>query len=132
MRVHGIATVVQPPEVKETKSGHTMLKLRLMDRNSRKRTQFWDALVWGEKRVADYVSQGIAKGHAVYIDGEIRQDEWGEEGAKKTNYEINLNELVLLASSGEREAPEIAPVEATAVAVPVPVPAPVVSDDPFS
>ena len=108
MRVHGIATIVQPPEVKETKGGHTLLKVRLMDRNSRKHTQFWDGLVWGEKRVGEYMEAGLAIGSQVYIDGEIRQDEWGEEGSKKISYEINLQEMdiLYLNTTTSKEAPK--------------------------
>lgn len=96
MRVHGVCTVIQPPEVKETKSGLSLLKVRLMDRNSRNRTQFWDGIIWGEKRVADYMEKGLKKGTQVFIDGEIKQDEWGDEGSKKISYEINLQEMTIL------------------------------------
>ena len=75
MRTHGVCTVIQPPEVKETKSGLSFLKVRLMDKNSRKRTQFWDGVVWGDKRVTEYMEKGLAKGTQVFVDGEMKKQE---------------------------------------------------------
>ena len=136
MRVHGVATVVQPPEVKETKGGHSLLKLRLMDKNSRKRTQFWDGVVWGEKRIADYLSQGISKGSVIYCDGEIRQDEWGgdDNNSKRISYEINLTELIVLGEaagmdSSSPASQEEASTEVVAPREPAALP---VSDNPFA
>ena len=116
MRVHGVCTVIQPPETKETKGGLSMLKIRLMDKNSRKRNQFWDGVVWGEKRVADYMEAGLAKGSQVFVDGEIKQDEWGDEGSKKISYEINLQEMIILGGSATTPKAETAPPQASPVA----------------
>src|ERR1044072_1422369 len=105
-----VATLVADPELRFTKDGKAIAKMRLAS-NDRRRdesgewrtvaTTFLDATLFGKK--AEAAADSLSKGQLVLVQGRLAQREWTtEDGAKRSAYEVTVDEVgsVVLASSG--------------------------------
>lgn len=95
--------VTRDPELKYVASGQACVKLglacnrRWMDKASeewKESTSFFDVVCWGE--LAEHVSESVAKGSRVTVNGRLEQRTWEQDdGAKRSMVEISADDVSL-------------------------------------
>jgi single-strand DNA-binding protein len=126
-----VGNLGQDPELRYTASGTPVVKLRIAtsrkwtdrDGNRQEKTEWHSVTAW--RKLAEICAQYLSKGRQVYIEGELQNDTWEQDGVKRYSYSIQVREMVMLggnrgnggeAGSGENESnwPDGTPVETQA------------------
>jgi single-strand DNA-binding protein len=106
------------PELKFTRGGQSVLKLRLattesyLDKNNerKERTDWHSVVVWGKR--AEGLNKVLQKGSTVWVEGRIQTRSWEDkDGGKKYATEINATDIGLLGGKGgsrQEHEPEMA------------------------
>jgi len=137
-RVTLLGNLGADPELKVTRGGTSILKLRVatttryMDKSSewQERTEWHSVTVWG--RQAEGLNKFLAKGHSVYVEGELHTSSYEDrDGNKRYRTEINASKVIVVGGGGSsRQAPPVsAPAQRQAPEEPAPADAPGFSDD---
>jgi single-strand DNA-binding protein len=137
-----IGNVGKDPEVTNLEKGSKVAKFTLATSekytdkagNKTERTDWHNIVAWGP--LADLIEKYVTKGKQLYVEGQIRNRSWEQEGVKKFATDINITSLVFLgggnggskdsssASAASSEAPKSAPAKkATTTKEPVVTPA---------
>lgn len=102
-RVILIGNLGAAPELRRTQEGVAVLTMRLATTESFKnregerqeRTEWHTVKVWGKR--ADALSQILAKGRSICVEGRIQYSSWEDrDGNKRTSTEIKATDIVLL------------------------------------
>lgn len=117
-RVMLLGNVGKPPELRSPSSG-TMIatfSLATTDRKKDQQGNWKDSTTWHNVvcfgRTAEVVSDYVAKGSKVYVEGKIQNRTWEKDGQKHYRTEVIVNELVLLSGGEKRESmPDSRPVD---------------------
>ena len=142
-----IGNVGKDPEVNNLEKGGKVAKFTLATSekytdksgNKTERTDWHNIVAWGP--LADLIEKYVTKGKQLYVEGQIRNRSWEQDGVKKFATDININSLVFLggsngaskdsssASPASSEAPKSAPAKkSTATKAPEPVVTPAMDD----
>jgi len=103
-----IGNLGKDPETITTASGVSVCKFSLATTEKvkdEKKTEWHRITAWG--KLADICGQYLTKGKLVYIEGRIQTREWEDkEGVKRQTTEIVANEMRMLGSKQEGQAPD--------------------------
>ncbi len=66
--------------------------------NKTERTDWHNIVAWGP--LADLVEKYVTKGKQLYLEGQIRNRSWEQDGVKKFATDINITQLVFLSNGG--------------------------------
>ena len=142
-----IGNVGKDPEVNNLDKGGKVAKFTLATSekytdksgNKTERTDWHNIVAWGP--LADLVEKYVSKGKKLYVEGQIRNRSWEQDGVKKFATDINIQALQFLdnanggskdsssAPAASSEAPKSAPAKkATATKAPEPVATPAMDD----
>ncbi|MDT0377307.1 single-stranded DNA-binding protein [Streptomyces sp. DSM 42041] len=99
--IHGVARLVDDPELRFTPSGVAVAAVRLVF-NSRKRnpqTQEWEdgdvfwirGTAW--RQLAENVAGTLSKGMEVHVAGELRTESWEQDGDKRQATALNIRAI---------------------------------------
>lgn len=96
--IQGLAGITAEPDMKYTPAGKAVLSVRLAfsDRKFNEQTREWDTsksfyvdgTAWEE--TAERLSQQLAKGDQVYVEGRIETQSWEKDGEKKSKPVLQL------------------------------------------
>jgi single-strand DNA-binding protein len=107
-----IGNLGQDPEGQYTPSGKLVVKFTVATNESFTnnagervdRTEWHNVEAWG--RLAEICQQYLTKGQKVYIEGQIRTDNWeGDDGIRRYFTKINARELIMLGNSNGNGQP---------------------------
>lgn len=101
-----IGNVGKDPEVTTLDKGGKVAKFTLATSekytdksgNKTERTDWHNIVAWGP--LADLVEKYVTKGKQLYLEGQIRNRSWEQDGIKKFATDINITQLVFLSSAG--------------------------------
>lgn len=97
-----IGRVGADPELKTTQSGKSVCSFNLAVK-SRDKTNWIKLVFWNN--LAEVVAKYIRKGEHLGVTGEINVREYEVEGAKRTAFEINVNDITFIGSKKESANP---------------------------
>lgn len=96
--IQGLAGIAAEPDMKYTQQGKAVLSIRLAfsDRKFNEQTREWDTTktfyvdgtAWEE--TAERLSQQLAKGDQVYVEGRLETQSWEKDGEKKSKPVLQL------------------------------------------
>ena len=116
-----IGNLGRDPEVKYTQTGTAVANLNIAtnevwtDKAGQKqeRTEWHRVVVWGKQ--AQVLSEILAKGKQVYVEGSLQTRSWDDkDGNKRYTTEVRAARVLLMgraAEGGRMEQPESQPVE---------------------
>jgi single-strand DNA-binding protein len=121
------------PEVKYTPKGNAVGDLRLaindtykaQDGTIKETVTYVDVEVWG--RTAENCKQYLTKGRPIFVEGQLKLDQWEQDGQKRSKLKVRADRVQFLGSSpgrtGGTEPRASAPTETgrTAARPPAPV-----------
>jgi single-strand DNA-binding protein len=101
-----MGNLTRDPEVKYTPKGTAVCDLGLaindsykaQDGTVKETTTFVDVEVWG--RTAENCKQYLTKGRPVFIEGQLRLDQWEQEGQKRSKMKVRALSVQFLGSPG--------------------------------
>jgi single-strand DNA-binding protein len=94
------------PEVKYTPKGTAVGDLRMaindsykaQDGTIKETVTYVDVEVWG--RQAETCKQYLVKGRGVFVEGQLRLDQWEQEGQKRSKLKVRADRVQFLGSGG--------------------------------
>lgn len=96
--IQGLAGITAEPDMKYTPAGKAVLSVRLAfsDRKFNEQTREWDTTksfyvdgtAWEE--TAERLSQQLAKGDQVYVEGRLETQSWEKDGDKRSKPVLQL------------------------------------------
>ncbi len=101
-RVMLLGNLGADPELRYTKGGQAVLKLRLATNESyqdrdggrKERTEWHHVTVWGKR--AEALGKFLAKGATLFVEGSLRTTSWeGQDGQKRYRTEISASNILL-------------------------------------
>src|SRR5471032_1762585 len=104
-----MGNLTRDPEVKYTPKGTAVCDLgiaindsyKAQDGTIKETVTFVDVEVWG--RQAETCKQYLSKGRPVFVEGQLRLDQWEQEGQKKSKLKVRADRVQFLgAPSGGR------------------------------
>jgi single-strand DNA-binding protein len=95
------------PEVKYTPKGTAVGDLRLaindsykaQDGTVKETVTYVDVEVWG--RQAETCKQYLTKGRGVFVEGQLRLDQWEQEGQKRSKLKVRADRVQFLGGGGQ-------------------------------
>ena len=101
-----MGNLTRDPELRQTPNGQNVcgfgLALNRAYRNQagdwQEATDFIDIVTWGP--LAERVSQYLAKGRRVLVQGRLQSRNWEQDGQKRTKVEVVANDVTFLDSRG--------------------------------
>lgn len=141
-----IGNVGRDPEISNLDKGGKVAKFTLATSekytdksgNKTERTDWHNVQAWGP--LADLVEKYVTKGKLIYVEGQIRNRSWEQDGVKKFATDINMSNVVFLSNSsgGNREQSQGSDAPSSSAkssssktstkSAPTPEPAPVMDD----
>lgn len=106
-RVMLLGNLGQDPELRNTSSGTSVLKLRLatsetyMDRNRERqeRTEWHSVVIWGKR--AEALSRFLTKGSRIFVEGSLRTSSYDDrDGNKRYRTEVIASNILLQGGGG--------------------------------
>lgn len=114
-----IGNVGQDPELKYTQAGSALLNFSVAvtekwkDKSGerKERTEWFRCTVWGKR--AEALANIIRKGMQLCVEGRMQSQEWEKDGAKRTSWTVNADNIVLLGGGKRAEVsqPDAAPAD---------------------
>ena len=112
-----IGNVGKDPEVNNLEKGGKVAKFTLATSekytdkagNKTERTDWHNIVAWGP--LADLIEKYVTKGKQLYVEGQIRNRSWEQDGVKKFATDINISQLVFISNGngGNKEQASSAP-----------------------
>lgn len=112
------------PELRYTSGGSAVLSFRMattktwLDRDGQKqeRTEWHRIVFW--KKAADRLASLLHKGGRVFVEGEIRTQEWESNGQKQRSTEIVADHVIVIDRKPQQREPSRASEEEDADEIP--------------
>src|SRR5471032_3419537 len=103
-----MGNLTRDPEVRYTPKGTAVGDLAIaindsykaQDGTIKETVTFVDVEVWG--RQAETCKQYLTKGRPVFVEGQLRLDQWEQEGQKKSKLKVRADRVQFLGSPGGR------------------------------
>jgi single-strand DNA-binding protein len=113
--IQGLAGITADPDMKYTPQGKAVLSVRLAfsDRRFNEQTREWDTTksfyvdgtAWEE--TAERLSQQLAKGDQVYVEGRLETQSWEKDGDKRSKPVLQLRTVRKLEKgNGGQQQPQ--------------------------
>lgn len=114
--IQGLAGITADPDMKYTPQGKAVLSVRLAfsDRRFNEQTREWDTTksfyvdgtAWEE--TAERLSQQLAKGDQVYVEGRLETQSWEKGGEKRSKPVLQLRTVRKLekGNGGQQQRPQ--------------------------
>lgn len=107
-RIILIGNLTKDPELRYTPQGTPVTTFRIAVTSrfkqssgaTKEETLFIDTVVWGKQ--AETVSQYLAKGRSVLVEGRLQERTWESEGQRKSKFEV-VAQTVRFLSGGRSE-----------------------------
>jgi single-strand DNA-binding protein len=107
-KVFLLGNLTRDPEVKYTPKGTAVCDLGLavndsykaQDGTIKETVTFIDIEVWG--RTAENCKQYLAKGRSVFVEGQLRLDQWEQEGQKRSKMKVRALSVQFLGGGPGR------------------------------
>lgn len=118
-----VGNLGRDPELQHTQKGRAMLKISLAtsrefksaEGEPRKETSWHRATIWGKQ--AENCAKYLTKGSRVYIEGELRMQNWQDkEGKTRKSAEIYVEDIKFLGGAMPAPRQEVALEEPVALA----------------
>ena len=101
-----IGNLTRDPEVKYTPKGTAVCDLGLaindsykaQDGTIKETVTYVDIEVWG--RQAETCKQYLTKGRPVFVEGQLRLDQWEQEGQKRSKLKVRADRVQFLGGGG--------------------------------
>ena len=101
-----IGNLTRDPEVKYTPKGTAVCDLgiaindsyKAQDGTIKETVTYVDVEVWG--RTAENCKQYLAKGRPVFVEGQLRLDQWEQDGQKRSKMKVRAMSVQFLGSPG--------------------------------
>ena len=101
-----MGNLTRDPEVKYTPKGTAVCDLGLaindsykaQDGTIKETVTYVDVEVWG--RTAENCKQYLSKGRPVFIEGQLRLDQWEQEGQKRSKMKVRADRVQFLGGGG--------------------------------
>src|SRR5580698_9236641 len=101
-----MGNLTRDPELRQTPSGQNVCSFSLALNRSYKdaggewqeATDYVDCVSWGT--LAERVSQYLAKGRRVLVQGRLQSRNWEQDGQKRSKVEVLANDVTFLDSRG--------------------------------
>lgn len=90
------------PTLKSTAAGKSYVKFNvathrpISTQTGDKKTDFIPCILWGQS--AELFASTVKKGHRINITGSLYADEYEKDGAKRTNYYVNVERFEYVES----------------------------------
>jgi single-strand DNA-binding protein len=106
-RAQIIGNLTRDPELRTTTGGQSVVNFglatnrRYKDKNGQMvdQAEFHNVVAWA--KLADIISQYLAKGRRVYIEGRLQTREWeAQDGSKRRTTEIVADNMIMLDKAG--------------------------------
>lgn len=102
-----LGNLTRDPELRQTPSGQSVASFSLALNRSYKdqagewqeATDYIDVVAWGP--LGERVSQYLAKGRRVLVQGRLQSRSWEQEGVKRSKVEVLANDVTFLDGRGE-------------------------------
>ena len=103
--------LTREPELRRTQSGMAILNMGVAVNDRRKDPQtgewadyanFVDCVLFGKR--AEALSNSLAKGMKVTIEGKLRWSQWERDGQKRSKIEVVIDEIEFMSSGEKRTA----------------------------
>jgi single-strand DNA-binding protein len=120
-----MGNLTRDPEVKYTPKGTAVCDLGLaindsykaQDGTIKETVTFVDVEVWG--RTAENCKQYLTKGRPVFVEGQLKLDQWEQEGQKKSKLKVRADRVQFLGGGpgrtggggGEQRPPSSSPTD---------------------
>jgi single-strand DNA-binding protein len=122
-KVFLMGNLTRDPEVKYTPKGTAVCDLGLaindsykaQDGTIKETVTFVDIEVWG--RTAENCKQYLAKGRPIFVEGQLRLDQWEQDGQKKSRMKVRADRVQFLgggpgrAGGGEQRSSSSSPTD---------------------
>lgn len=103
-----MGNLTRDPEVKYTPKGTAVCDLGLaindsykaQDGTIKETVTFVDVEVWG--RTAENCKQYLTKGRPVFVEGQLKLDQWEQEGQKKSKLKVRADRVQFLGGGSGR------------------------------
>ena len=99
-----MGNVTRDPEVRQTQSGKSVANLTLaVNKKTRNEESvaFVDVTLW--ERTAEIAQQYVKKGSNILVEGELVQDNWEQDGQKRTKLKVNAHRMVMVGRHSESD-----------------------------
>src|SRR5271167_2614453 len=101
-----IGNLTQDPDVRYTPKGTAVGDLRIaindtykaQDGTMKEIVTYVDIEVWG--RQAETCKQYLTKGRPVFVEGQLRLDQWEQDGQKRSKLKVRADRVQFLGSPG--------------------------------
>ena len=101
-----MGNLTRDPEVKYTPKGTAVCDLGLaindsykaQDGTIKETVTYVDVEVWG--RTAENCKQYLTKGRPVFVEGQLRLDQWEQEGQKRSKMKVRADRVQFLGGGG--------------------------------
>lgn len=123
------------PELRSLANGTSVLNVRLATNERRKdkndqwvdHPEYHSVVIWGKR--AEGLSNILAKGTKVLIEGGLRTSSWEKDGQKRYKTEVHASEVELLGGKGERQQQDSPPARSSKKTAPASEDFPDLDDD---
>jgi len=101
-----MGNLTRDPEVKYTPKGNAVGDLSIaindsykaQDGTIKETVTYVDIEVWG--RTAENCKQYLSKGRPVFVEGQLRLDQWEQEGQKRSKLKVRADRIQFLGGGG--------------------------------
>src|SRR5271170_7174233 len=101
-----MGNLTRDPEVKYTPKGTAVCDLgiaindsyKAQDGTIKETVTFVDVEVWG--RTAENCKQYLTKGRPVFVEGQLRLDQWEQDGQKRSKMKVRADRVQFLGGGG--------------------------------
>lgn len=99
-----VGNLGQDPELRYTAGGTPVCKLRIATSrkwtdqagNKQEKTEWHTVTFW--RKLAEVCAQYLHKGSQIYVEGELQNETWEQDGMKRYSYSIQGREMQMLGS----------------------------------
>lgn len=103
-KVLGVYRLTQDIELRYLPSGSAVAKLKLVnsskykDQSGQQKEEscFIDGIIFG--KMAEIANQYLVKGSQVFIDAELKQENWEKDGQKHSRHSLKINSFEMLGN----------------------------------
>ncbi|OAI41250.1 hypothetical protein AYO40_03455 [Planctomycetaceae bacterium SCGC AG-212-D15] len=121
-----VGRAVTDPEVRTTKNGGKLARIRFVVNNRRKDSMSgeWkdipmfidvDVFNWGNRTQADWVERNVRKASQICVTGSLWLDEWtSQDGQKRSRHIVNANDIQFAGPAPKRDEEAVTATDAIA------------------
>lgn len=110
LRFYGLAYAVGEPDLRYTPAQKEVASLSIATNHQwhddgggkHEESCFIDCTCWGN--LAKVVSEHVAQGDPLYVEGNLKQERWDKDGEKRSKHVLSLTRVIFLKPRDESSA----------------------------